>query len=184
MLVASACGGSPTSTTPVQSVPEMRVLASSAVPGVPSVTRVLTIPDLAKDASIPGLAAKFKSWGYLDGRERVFQGQSRHLTLVVSRSLIFKDAAGARDFIAFVEANSDVFFGGFAGKHALVAQGRSGWLFMPPLCACHLANPVVIGVLEAGSRVVWLEINGPDATPALLVSLLDPTLSVPTTLPG
>jgi len=46
-----------------------------------------------------------------------------------------------------------------------------------------MSNPAVAGVLDAGSGVVWLEINGPDATPALLVSLLDPADSVSATLP-
>jgi hypothetical protein len=162
----------------------MQVLASSAVPGVPYVTTVLTAGGLAKDASITALAANLRSWGYVDGRERTFQGESRHLTFVISRSLIFKNAGGARDFVAFVQANYGAYFGGVTAPRPLVAQGRSGWLFTPPLCACHLANPTVIAVLDVGSSVVWLEINGPDATPALLVNLLDPALSVPTTLPG
>ena len=183
LLVTCACGSSATR-TPTPSVAEMVVLASSAVPGVPSVTRVLTAAALAKDATIPGLAPKLESWGYRDGRERMFQGESRHLTLVISRSLIFKDATGARDFEAFVEANYGALFGGSTAAHRLMAQGRPGWLFTLPACACHLANPAFIGVLEAGSSVVWLEINGPDATPELLVNLLDPALSVPTTLPG
>jgi hypothetical protein len=51
-------------------------------------------------------------------------------------------------------------------------------MFTPAPCACHLANPAFIGVLIQGNDVVWLEINGPDATPALLVRLLDPSRSV------
>ena len=117
--------------------------------------------------------------GYLDGRERTFQGESRHLTLVVSRSLIFKDGAGARSFVAYVRANSTAFFGGAVGEQALLAQGRSGWMFAPAPCACHLASPEVVGVLVAGSGVVWLAINGPEATSGLLMSLLDPANSVP-----
>lgn len=159
----------------------MRVLSSSAVPGIPSVTRVLTAGALANDASIPTLAANLRSWGYIDGRERTFQGESRRLMLVISRSLIFKDATGARAFVAFVQANYGAYFGITTTLQPLVAQSRSGWLFAPPLCACHLANPAFIGILDAGSSVVWLEINGPDATPTLLANLLDPALSVPTT---
>jgi hypothetical protein len=145
---------------------------------------VLTAGALANDAAIPALAANLRSWGYLDGRERTFQGESRHLMLVISRSLVFKDATGARDFVAFVQANSAAYFGGTTTLHPMLAQGRFGWLFAPPLCACHLANPAFIGILEVGSSVVWLEINGPDATPALLVRLLDPALSVPATPAG
>jgi hypothetical protein len=40
---------------------------------------------------------------------------------------------------------------------------------------------VVIGVVSGGSSVTWLEINGPDATPALLVNLLDPANSATVT---
>jgi hypothetical protein len=162
----------------------MQVLSPSAVPGIPSVTRVLTANVLANDASIPALAANLRSWGYIDGRERTFQGESRHLMLVISRSLIFKDAVGAGDFVAFVQSNGAAYFGRTTTLRPLSAQGRSGWLFAPPPCACHLANPAFIGVLAVGSSVVWLEINGPDATPELLVGLLDPALSAPTTLPG
>jgi len=159
----------------------MRVLASSSVPGVPSVTTVLTGDDLAKDASIPELASKIATWGYVDGRQRTFQGQSRHLTLVVSRALVFNQPAGARSFVTFVRNNSVPYFGDATQVRTLKADGRSGWMFTPAPCACHMANPAMIGVLETGSQVVWLEINGPDASPALLIRLLDPNRSVPTT---
>lgn len=178
LLIAFACGSPAPRAAPTPPVVEMQVLSSSAVPGIPFVTKVLTIGALAGDASIPALAGNLRSWGYIDGRERTFQGESRHLMLVISRSLIFKDKSGASDFVAFVHANSAAYFGGTTTLRPLLAQGRSGWLFAPPSCACHLANPAFIGVLEMGSSVVWLEINGPDATAELLVSLLDPALSV------
>ena len=177
-LSTAGCGSS-TGAGPRSSVApaEMRVLSSTAVPGLPSVTHVLTVGDLAKDAPIPGLASKIQTWGYLDGRERTFQGQSRHLTFVLSRSLIFDDAAGARSFISFVRSNAQAYFGVSTGTHPLVAQGRLGWVFSPPACACHLANPVMIAVLDSGPLVVWLEINGPDATRPILVNLLEPARS-------
>ena len=185
LLITAACGSAATRTdqgTPVDGT-AMLVLAPSAVPGVPSKTTVLTDLELAREASIPGLPSMMTSWGYAGGRERVFQGESRHLTLVISRALLFRDATGARSFVSFVEANSGAFFGGVVETHPMVAQGRSGWLFTLPTCACHMSNPAVAGVLDAGSGVLWLEINGPDATPALLVSLLDPADSVSATLP-
>lgn len=162
----------------------MRVLAPSAVPGVSSVVKVLTVRELAQDASIPGLASDIKSWGYLDGRERTFQGESRHLTFVASRALVFRDDSGAGRFVAFVRAHSAAFFGSAVGTRPLTSRGRSGWLFTPAPCACHMANPIVVGVLRAGSHVVWLEINGPDARRVLLTHLLDPAESAPATLPG
>jgi hypothetical protein len=150
----------------------MPVLAPSAVPGVPSVTTLLTAADLARDASLPGLAAKIASWGYLGGRQRTFQGESHHLTLVVSRALMFRSSAGAHQYVSFVREHQTAFFGAFAQPRHLTGRGLSGWLFIPPLCACHLANPALIGTLSTGTRVIWLEINGPAATPALLERLL------------
>ena len=186
-VVLVACAG-PASVRSAPSthvaVAAMPVLTSSAVPGVPSVTTALTVGELAKDASIPALASKIASWGYLDGRQRTFQGESRHLTLVVSRSLVFADPTGARSFVAFVRANAAPYFGGVTQVRRLVAQDRSGWIFTPPPCACHMASPAFIGVLDARSHVVWLEINGPDATPKVLVRLLDPTRSAPVSRNG
>jgi hypothetical protein len=157
----------------------MPVLAASAVPGIPSVTTTLTAARLAQDAPIRGLAAKIASWGYLSGRQRTFQGESRHLTLVVSRALLFRGAAGARRYAQFVRGHAPAFFGSATQTRRLTGGGLAGWLFVPPLCACHLANPALIGLLRAGPRVTWLEINGPAATPALLVRLLGSVASVP-----
>jgi hypothetical protein len=181
-VALSACGDrAATTTAPSPSVPnaEMRVLAASTLPYLPSTTTVLTTAELGKDAPIHGLAAKIASWGYLDGRERTFQGESRRLTSVISRSLVFRDAAGARRYVAFVQAHPNQYFGVVTGVHPLTVQGRSGWVFSPPACACHLANPVLVGVLDDGPGVVWLDINGPAATPALLVRLLAPAASAP-----
>jgi hypothetical protein len=143
------------------------------VPGIPSVTTRLTAADLAKDAAIHGLAAKIASWGYLGGRQRTFQGESHHLTLVISRALMFRDTLGAQHYAAFVRDHRTAFFGASVQAQRLPGRSMPGWLFIPPLCACHLANPALIGVLNDGSRILWLEINGPTATPALLARLLD-----------
>jgi hypothetical protein len=184
LLGICACGGSALPAASTAPVAEMKILAPSAVPELPFTTSVLTVTTLSRDASIPSIPAKLRSWGYIDGRERVFQGESRRLMLVISRSLIFKDATGARDLVAFVQTNGAAYFGATTTMRPLLAQGRSGWLFTPPPCACHLANPAFIGVLSDGPSVAWLEINGPAATPTLLVTLLDPALSTTTTLPG
>jgi hypothetical protein len=172
LLLASGCGQPDNQHSPVISNGSLPVLATSAVPGISSVTTRLTTADLAKDAAVRGLAAKIASWGYLDGRQRTFQGESHHLTLVISRALIFRDATGAQHYAAFVREHQAAFFGASVQAQRLPGPGVSGWLFIPPLCACHLANPAQIGVLNAGPRVLWLEINGPTATPALLIRLL------------
>ncbi len=172
LLFVVACGSN---AAPVADAAGL--LAASAVPGVPYTTTVLTVSELSKDAAIPGLESMFSSWGYVDGAERTFQGQSHHLTYVLSRSLAFHDSAGALAYVAFVHDNTTAYFG-VAGVQELTAQGRPGWQFTPAACACHMANPVEVGVVSNGSTVSWLEINGPDASPALLLSLLDPTNSV------
>jgi hypothetical protein len=178
VLAASGCGGAASQSGPAVSAAVLPVLSGSAVPGMPSVTVRLTAADLGKDAVIAGLAAKISSWGYLAGRQRTFQGESHHLTLVVSRGLLFRTAVGARRYSAFLRAHRAAFFGGVVQAQHLSGRGVSGWLFTPPLCACHLANPALIGVLNAGTRVIWLEINGPAATRVLLVRLLGDIRSV------
>lgn len=175
-VVLAGCGGSATrgTATPSGSLSDLQVLAPSAVPGIPYTTRAVSASDLAKDAPIPGLQSKIASWGYLGGRQRTFQGESRHLTLVISRSLAFRDSGGANRFVGFVHSQATAFFGGGVTEQSLTAQGRAGWMFGPAPCACHMASPVQIAVLDAGAEVVWLEINGPDANATLLMSLLDP----------
>ena len=76
LLAASGCGQPGTQHSPVISSASLPVLATSAVPGIPSATTRLTAAELAKDAAIRGLAGKIASWGYLGGRQRTFQGES------------------------------------------------------------------------------------------------------------
>ena len=186
LLAAAACGHGPAPAAARPSVPlgAMPVLLPAAVPGVPSTTRALTSAELGKDAAISGLQGRLASWGYLDGRERTFQGQSHHLTFAVSRALVFRDGTGARAFVTFVRQHAAAYFGVAVQAEPLRAQRRTGWLFRPAACACHMANPVYVGVLDDGPRVIWLEINGPDATATLLRRLLDPARSAATTVQG
>jgi hypothetical protein len=176
MTAGTACGATST-VSPNEAVKPM-LLSAAAVPGLPYTTASLSAGELSKDASIPGMSAMLASWGYVTGEQRTFQGESRHLTLVVSRALEFEDVLGAASYVSFVHSNATAYFG-IGGVQPLDAQGRAGWQFSPQACACHMANPVVVGVVSSGSSVTWLEINGPDATPSLLLSLLDPTNSAP-----
>jgi hypothetical protein len=146
------------------------VLPASAI-ALPAVTRSLTAVDVQKDSSLHGLAARLHEWGFLGGRQRTFQGESKRLTLVVSRSLTFNRAAGATTFVSYLDRHVDSFYP-FAVSKPLTLAGQSGWLIKPPLCACHLAEPLYVGVTAAGRQVRWLEINGPRATGVLLASLL------------
>jgi hypothetical protein len=177
-LVAAGCGApAQTTSPPPRSETSLPVLAPSAVPGISYTTRAVTAGDLSRDAPIAGLASKIVGWGYVDGRERTFQGESRQLTLVVSRTLLFRDAAGAHQFVTFVEQQRTAFFGGGVTERSLAIAGRSGWSFLPAPCACHMANPDLVGVLTSGPTVTWLEINGPAASQTVLSMLLDPAKS-------
>jgi len=177
MLVVVGCArgaAAPGSGSP-STVADLPLLPTSAVPGIPATTGPLSAVELGRDASIRALASKVMSFGYVGGRERTFQGESRHLTLVVSRSLLFEDPAGAQRFVSFVRANAKAYFGTAVQTHQVVSRGHWGWLFTPTACACHLANPAFTGLVATGRTVSWLEINGPDASPALLTSLLRAT---------
>jgi hypothetical protein len=170
VLAAASCGRASAGRPAEPTLPP--VLSASAVPGVPSTTTRLTVAELAKDASIPGLAARLRAFGFEVGRERTFQGESRHLTHVVSRALAFRTADGAAGFVEFVRANARAYFGSGVSVRPLAVGPWRGWLFSPAACACHLANPDYVDVVQDGRSLVWLDINGPDATPELLRTLL------------
>ncbi len=147
------------------------VLPIRAVGGLPARTQPITAVDVQKDSSLHRLAAQLGRWGYLGGWQRTFQGESRRLTLVVSRSLTFTGRAGAAAFVSYLESHLDSFYP-FAVSRRLSLAGQSGWLIKPPMCACHMAEPLYAGVTVAGREVRWLEINGPRASPRLLTTLL------------
>lgn len=158
-------------------VPKSGLLPPSAVAGLvattsPPVTVPLSAADLAKDSTAPDFAGRLAGWGYAGGWQRTFQGESRHLTLVVSRSLLFSGPGGAAAFASYVHRQLPFFY-----KYALIKaatiRGHGAWVILPPMCACHMATPLVAGVAVSGDRVSWLEINGPDATPDLLIRLLN-----------
>jgi hypothetical protein len=147
------------------------VLPKHAIAGLPEVTKALTGTDVQKDSSLHGLTGKLRQWGFQGGWQRTFQGESRRLTLVVSRSLKFRSRAGAAAFVTYLGRHVDSFYP-FAVTKPLQVAGQSGWLIKPPLCACHMAQPLYVGVTTTGRQVSWLEINGPRASGALLTSLL------------
>ena len=73
-------------------------------------TKALTATDVQKDSSRPDLAARLRRWGYRGGWQRTFQGESRRLTLVVSRSLTFGTGTGAAAFVAYLEGHINAFY--------------------------------------------------------------------------
>lgn len=165
-ICLAGCGGT------VRHAPSAAgVLPPHAIAGLPAVTRALSATDVQKDSSVHDLAARLRRWGYRGGWQRTFQGESRRLTLVVSRSLTFSASTGAAAFVAFLGRHIDSFYP-FAVSKPLAVSGQSGWLIKPPLCACHMAQPLYAGVTRMGRQVRWLEINGPLASGRMLRTLL------------
>lgn len=147
-------------------------LPASAVPYLPSSATTLPPARLAREAQDRTLAGKLRTWGYQVGRQRTFQGSSRDLQLVDSRTLRFRDAAGASAFVAFTRRHADAYLGSFPAIRSYSAHGRRGFLVTGQACRCHLANPALLAVVARGGTVTWLEINGPKATPHRLTRLL------------
>jgi hypothetical protein len=165
-LAITACAGSPGRASAPSAV-----LPAAAFTGLAVVTQPLTGRDVQKDSTVPDLAARLAGWGYIGGWQRTFQGESRRLTLVVSRSLQFRTSPGAAAFVAYMHQKVGSFYP-FALTSRLSMPGRSGWVIRPPLCGCHMATPLVVGVTAQGRKVSWLEINGPQASTRLLTQLL------------
>ena len=143
----------------------------AAVAYLPSTVRRLTAADLAREIRRPALARGPAPVGFTAAAERSFQGESHRLTVVDSRTLDFRTAAGARSFVTFVHAHVAAYLGVFPTVHRSAAGGRSGWTFRAQSCACPGSMPLWLGVTSAGRRVTWLEINGPTATARTLAAL-------------
>jgi hypothetical protein len=163
-LSAAACGNSAPPVPPT--------LPAGSVPYLPSTARTLTVAGLAREAGAPALAGELRGWGFTAGGQRYFQGESRRLQVVDSRTLSFRTASGAQAFVAFVRAHVSTYVGSFPSVRALAFGGRQGFLAVAQPCQCHLANPAFLAVLARGGEVSWLEINGPGATRGRLGALL------------
>ena len=163
------CGGSGPASRPPSPPP---VLPAAAVSYLPSTARALTVNDLVHESTAPGLAAGLARWGYVAGAQRLFQGQSKALQVVVSRTLEFRSAAGAAAYVQFVHRQATAVFGAQPTQAPLTAGARHGWAITLAPCACHMASPALVGVASAGRRVTWLEVNGPIASAGVLARLL------------
>jgi hypothetical protein len=163
------CGSSKPAAAPPAPPP---VLPATAVSYLPSQARPLTIRDLVHESTAPALAAGLARWGYETGAQRLFQGQSKTLQVVVSRTLEFRSASGAAAYVRFVHRQATAVFGAQPTQEPLVAGSRHGWTITLAPCACHMASPALVGVASAGRRVSWLEVNGPTASAGVLSRLL------------
>ena len=92
--------------------------------------------------------------------------------MILSRSMVFSDGSGADRFLQWVKSHADGLFGLTTEIRGLAVQGRTGWMFTAPQCACPGAQPRVIGIVRDGSRIDWLTINGPQATSDRLRAVL------------
>lgn len=139
---------------------------------LPSSARALTAHDLVHESTAPGLASSLARWGYVVGAQRLFQGPSKTLQVVVSRTLQFRSAAGAAAYVRYVHRQATAVFGAQPTQAPLTAGARHGWAITLAPCACHMASPALVGVASAGRRVSWLEVNGPTASAGVLSRLL------------
>jgi hypothetical protein len=170
--LVAGCGSSASSTTSASSARPVATLPARAVPGLPSTRTALTPAFLARETQTAPLRTQLRTWGFIAGARRYFQGESRALQLVDSRTLRFRAPAGADAFVGFLRTHLNPYVGSFARTRHLTAQGRSGFIAVGQECQCHLANPTYLAAVSARGTVTWLEINGPGATRARLAALL------------
>jgi hypothetical protein len=167
LLAASACGSGSASSS---SNPPPAVLPASAVPYLPSTAQVLDASSLAHQDALPAVADKLSGWGFRGAAQRTFQGQSKHLQIVVSRTVQFDTAAGARAYLDYLRANANTVYG-VSTQKPQSNRGRSGVVVHPQACACHMAAATFMGLLQDGSRVSYLSLTGPKASASLLQQL-------------
>jgi hypothetical protein len=163
----AGCGGDERAAA----APPPAALAAAEVPYLESRARTLTAQVVAREAADPALAGRLADWGYEGGSSRYFQGQSRRLQVVDSRTLRFRTPAGAASFMRFVRANPGSFFPGAGPVRAFSSEGRRGIVVEGLPCSCHLATPALFSALPRGTTVSTLEINGPRATVRALKAL-------------
>jgi hypothetical protein len=149
------------------------VLDTAALPGLDATTHAVGARDLAADlAGGASFEARLRGWGFQRGRERDFQGPSKHIDRAVSRTLVFATAAGARGYVTYIGTHAAALYGPGSTSSALVSRGRTGVVIDAAACACHRATPTLLAVVARGTRVTWLEANGGEVTRPVLAALL------------
>ena len=175
-LAGCAQVGAPTSPAAVSSA-ALPLLAESPTPGLIATTAAVTPMTMQAEGTVSGVAAELTDAGFISGRQRTFQGPSKDLTLIRDREFIFDSASGAQKYLESVRSKAVAYFGEATGVSQFTSGSRSGYLFVPPECACHGANPVLTAVLADGARLSWVTINGPMATKQRLQQVLSATTS-------
>jgi hypothetical protein len=172
VALAAACGsGAGAASAPAPPAPP--ALSRAALPAsMDMTTTALGVNDLVRDAPIDGFADRLQTLGYESGQQREFRGPSHTFSTVVSRSLLFKDAAGAHGYVQLVADGVAEFFGKGSKLQPLTSNGRSGYLITAAPCGCHLETPILVAVVSKGDRVTWLYGTGRGARPPALRALL------------
>jgi hypothetical protein len=125
---------------------------------------MMTAEEIAGEAGDDALLAQLEADGFVGALRRDLRGRSRDIAGADSRVLVFADATGAEAFLKSVAADPDPFFGGPADVRTLEVAGAEGVVIKPPMCACAGAQPVYVGLVTAGSRLLWLQITGARAS--------------------
>jgi hypothetical protein len=169
LAVLAGCGSS----EPPRPAATVRppALPARAVPYLDSTTRVLTPANLARETRLDALPRQLTQWGFAGATVRTFQGESKRLQVVESRTLRFRSPGGATAFLRLVRANLGAFYPGALTPRPFVSRGRHGLVVKAAPCTCHMASPAYLGVVAAGPTVTWLAINGPRATVRTLTRL-------------
>jgi hypothetical protein len=167
-LCLSACGGGDGR----PSAPPPPTLPAAAVPYLESKERTLTAAVVAREAALPRLAGQLAEWGYDGGASRYFQGQSKRLQVVDSRTYRFRTPTGAAAFMRVIRENPGAFFPGAGRTRDFASGGRRGIAVDGLPCSCHLAQPALFAAVSDGTTVSSLEINGARASRRVLRALV------------
>jgi hypothetical protein len=171
--LAAACGGGSGSGQAAGGSPAANLPVLRAVPGPSASDRTLDTEALTHDAPLPALAGNLVRWGFVGGHEREFKGASKTFTDVVSRTLLFRHAAGAAAYVAFVADHAASYWGPGSVVHPVTSAGRNGFVVRGASCGCHRESPILVTLVARRSRVSWLLVNGPGATRARAEALAE-----------
>jgi hypothetical protein len=182
LLVGTGCDGGASSPEPVTApTPPVDALVATAraglvsprqLPGLSGATKTLDADQIADEAADPAVGSRLDADGFVVAVRRDLRGRARDVTGADSRVLVFAQPQGAESFLESVAEDPDPFFGGPADVRPLSIKGAEGVLITPPMCACAGAQPVYVGLVADGSRLLWLQITGPRATAADVRDLL------------
>ena len=184
LVTASACAGDPTtnplssgSSTSDAATPDLgdardALLSRAQLPRLFGQVTTLTAEDVAGEAGDDALLDQLDEDGFVGAVRRDLRGRSRDIAGADSRVLVFSEPAGAQAFLTAVADDPDPFFGGPAEVKPLEVAGAEGVLIKPPMCACAGAQPVYVGLVTAGSWLLWLQITGARASAADVRELL------------